>query len=75
MAKYALLTFSVSSFIAYVLISGVCVRIEPICLYVILYYLIVYVIAFVERPCTVSGVSYSSGSCCSRIVLEVVVAG
>ena len=44
--------------------------IEPIYLYVILYYLIVYVFAFVERPCAVSGVSYSSGSCCSRIVQE-----
>ena len=49
--------------------------IEPIYLYVILYYLIVCVFAFVERSCAVSGVSYSSGSGCSRIVREVIIAG
>ena len=49
--------------------------IEHIYLHVILYYLIVYVFAFVERPCAVSGVSYSSGSCCCRIVREVVITG
>ena len=61
-------------FTSYVLISGVCVWIEPIYIYVILYYLIAYVFAFVERPCAVSGVSYVSGSCHSRIVREVVIA-
>ena len=49
-------------FISYVLMSGVCVWIEHIYLQVILYYLIVYVFAFLERPCAVSGVSYSPES-------------
>ena len=61
--------------ISYVLISEVCVWIEHIYLHVILYYLIAYVFVFVERSCAVSGVSYSSGSCLSRIIREFVVAG